>query len=234
MSHREHFAFLPKNQLFFLDASVFGLSRSKYASPGYDREGWNNSSIRGLLEEAARLHVLNLKLQDTNNWETTSEVREELVEGNSVLMGWIEKETRERGFKRVPQRRISRRHEKEVALCGVLRQRQETLGLLSREEQQTETYLNPGLIHITNSIMPYIKESFRRNRGNPNELNTDCKLIALALANDASIWSYDRTLLKTFRHCLKTLPRERANFGFSNLQFPNAEGIEGSYNPVSQ
>ena len=181
------FHFLPRDDVLFLDSGAFSplpLNRP-------DRKlGRNLFTVDSLLEEAARLSVLTSRLRNMDNWLVISEVIEEFW--NSIT-----------GAERL-RKSLKVRQEIQVALGRLVYQREQTFNNILRDDHRNASLnLTDELEQKIHFLMPAVEKRFRKNKGEINERNTDCKLIATSLvyAEDAPVYlfSHDDPLLKTFR-----------------------------------
>ncbi|MBU3912500.1 MAG: hypothetical protein KKE50_00245 [Nanoarchaeota archaeon] len=188
------FLFLPLEEpVFFIDTCAFSI---KDSGPGMGL-AWSSKSLEEIQIETIRLNMLNRRLEDRKNWLVTSEVIQEIENGNRGL----EIRTRE-DF-------ISQTHK--VVYSKLLHSRKQTLELISQSERNAnhpDNLINELSAQIS-TIEPLVRTRFK-GRTRP-ELETDIHLIATALAYSQqipiAIYTRDNQIITTFgilSHELKT------------------------------
>jgi hypothetical protein len=192
--NQDPFSFLPRDEVLFLDTCVFSLSGKDSRDMGLTayHDQWAGQDREIILEELARLNMLERRLREWNNWVVTDEIIEEFQRGNQKL-----------GYRSRDKRSPSMGH----ALYSLLCKREKTIRLLESLEKSISNPDNQSSSFESDfqRTSEYVAPIFLGYGGNLTNLNADIGLISGALVYAQSsptyIFSHDYPLLRTFAEC---------------------------------
>lgn len=185
----DYFKFFPEKGIFFIDTCAFCLSHYHPLVRSEFKRKNIRYTIDYLKEETYRLRFLTDKLSGMDNWLTIQEVIWEYEKGTKK-------------FERL-QHQVAR--SSFVSAIGeLIDQRDRTYKLLKQGHVNATSNLTDELSEKIEKLLPKVENIFRNWGGEPNEKNTDCKLISTALTYaidmPVSIFSHDLVLLRTFAY----------------------------------
>ena len=192
--NQDPFSFLPRDEVLFLDTCAFSLSVEDMVKMGLnmDEDHWGGQDRDSILEELARLNVLERRLRGQDNWLVNEGVLYEFDKGNQKL-----------GYRSNDKRNPSMGH----ALHSLLCKRKKIIRLLESPERNVSNPDNqyPDFESDFQRTSEYVTPIFLGYGGNLTSLNADTGLISGALVYAQSsptyLFSHDYPLLRTFAEC---------------------------------
>ena len=175
------FDFLPADVLIFLDSSVISKQVDKH---------------HNFADEAYRIKDLTERLSCMDNWVAIPQVIEEQARNVDKSRGIYSK-----------RKKFHRHFEDYLRLMKKLTKLRNFLN----SQMENSQVLTPQLAERARAMYPEIKESFYRNDGKTNDLETDIHILTNALAYaqinqnqdreiKACVWSYDHSIIKTLNN----------------------------------
>lgn len=207
---------LPTKGIIFIDNCVFGTNLEL------------NFSMDQLIEDQKRFRNLQKELSTKNNWLIIPEIIKEGDRGEAYLY-WLKEEIGESRifgsltkdkFSSKKARKVAQRNKKKLELCKatgdyIYERRIFSQRFLREDFRNATKHLTEKQFQRVEELIQDIEPIFLANKGIPNKLNTDCKLIATALvyaettrpSKDEYVYmfSYDNPLLNTFAEATRTL-----------------------------
>jgi len=195
---KNYFSFLPG-----IDDGIMFVDNCSFYNSCLDSNGrpYHPNLKERLKKDTWRFSQLVKKLSRMENWVTIKEVAEEF----------------KNGFEGLEEIKYfdSIYHDKEMThlLNKTIRKRKQTYKLLIKEERNATKNLPEGLAEkIKSFLLPKAEEIFQKTGGKLSKAETDCKLVAAALAFAHELPTYmfsrDKPLLFTYSILSKILGKE--------------------------